>query len=157
MSRLMKVKEPGGWRHYLDGSPVHRGQGLELLLPGGVWCKARYETTGDDVTFYVPLGGDWESWQPPPDKRVGDVVYTDCRACNGTSRLAVGDRCPSCWGRRGGCESCSSTGTVQAASDCYACIEGQCARELLPPDPPMGLVSLSAMDLDRVVLRWPQR
>lgn len=34
----------GGYRHYLDGQPVHCGTGLELLMADGTWKRVRYET-----------------------------------------------------------------------------------------------------------------
>lgn len=31
-------------RAYLDGEPIHCGQGLELLLADGSWLRGRYES-----------------------------------------------------------------------------------------------------------------
>lgn len=59
-----------GWRHYLDGQPIHCGTGLELQSiewkaddygeftvrqPAGV--RVRYETSGDHVVLYADIGG----------------------------------------------------------------------------------------------------
>ncbi|MBK8002316.1 MAG: hypothetical protein IPK15_27405 [Verrucomicrobia bacterium] len=42
---LILREEPGGYRHYLDGRPVHCGAQLELHVggPDGAWLPVRYE------------------------------------------------------------------------------------------------------------------
>lgn len=42
-ARLELRKEPGGFRHYLAGEPVHAGTPLDLLMADGSWLPGRYE------------------------------------------------------------------------------------------------------------------
>jgi hypothetical protein len=43
-NRLTLVAEIGGWRHHLDGQPIHAGDVLEYFDPTGrAWVSARFE------------------------------------------------------------------------------------------------------------------
>lgn len=61
-------RNPGGWRHYLNGVPVHAGTQLAILTLDG-WLRCRYESRhghavdGDGLTglAYIALAGHWES------------------------------------------------------------------------------------------------
>lgn len=55
-------QDAGGLRYYLAGKGVHAGDVLEMLFPGNVWVRGRYESSRNDVRplFYIALGGDWE-------------------------------------------------------------------------------------------------
>lgn len=48
---LVVRREPGGLRHYLDGKPIHCGDGLELQA-----TEERYDPDGNAYTFYLPKG-----------------------------------------------------------------------------------------------------
>ena len=60
MSTLDIRVETGGFRHYLDGEPVHAGTGLELRGLDGSWVAGRYEWSGLAGAlprFYVNVAG----------------------------------------------------------------------------------------------------
>lgn len=40
---LQGTMEVSGWRHLVDGVPIHCGEALDLLLPDGAWLHGRYE------------------------------------------------------------------------------------------------------------------
>lgn len=48
---LVYSHEPGGYRHYLEGKPVHCGTQLEVQLggPRGPWVAVRYEARLRDI------------------------------------------------------------------------------------------------------------
>jgi hypothetical protein len=76
---LQEGRDGGGPRHFLDGSAVHAGTGLELLLTDGRWLPVGYEWSfipGRWPTAHVAIGGPWEairqsgpvvSMELPPD------------------------------------------------------------------------------------------
>ena len=55
---LVLGRSDGGPRHFLNGLPVHAGDGLQLLLAGGTWLPIRYEWGWDDKPprAYAALG-----------------------------------------------------------------------------------------------------
>lgn len=60
---LVLGRSDGGQRHYLDGRPVHAGDGLQLLLADGHWLPVRYEWSWDDTPprAYAALGAPAEA------------------------------------------------------------------------------------------------
>lgn len=65
MGQLRMGEDEGGPRMFLDGKPVHCGDGLELLLDDGVWLPGRYETSGGKPVFYIGLDGGGRRLQAP--------------------------------------------------------------------------------------------
>ena len=61
MARLELCVGIGGHRCQLDGRPVHNGQRIELLLPGGRWLPARLEGLPRAPCVVLVLGGEWEA------------------------------------------------------------------------------------------------
>lgn len=58
--RFELVRQSSGLRHFLAGSPVHAGDGLEIQLEGGVWVAGRYEWSfleGTRPPLYVGIAG----------------------------------------------------------------------------------------------------
>ena len=43
LDQLELRREPGGFRHYLDGQPIHAGDLLEMQTDDGSWVLIRYE------------------------------------------------------------------------------------------------------------------
>ena len=67
---LILDKDEGGLRHFLEGKPVHGGDGLEILLPGGKCLRGRYEWGFKEslpAKLHVKLGGSWENRQDDED------------------------------------------------------------------------------------------
>lgn len=57
---LVFGRDHGGFRHFLDGKPVHCGTGLELLLHGDRWAWVRYEARliePVEIRLYLELPG----------------------------------------------------------------------------------------------------
>jgi hypothetical protein len=54
--RLIDGHDAGGRRDFLNGRPVHAGQGLYLLTARG-WLPVRYESTGQGGVLYLHLPG----------------------------------------------------------------------------------------------------
>ena len=128
----LEVRQEGVWRElYLAGRRVRAGDAVELLLPGDLWVRARLErprTHKDEevlVRLYLPLGGEWERWTPPPRTSVGDEIDLPCEDCQGVG----GD--PTCW--------CEGTGRVR--------------QEVAPPIVPQLCVPVDPSQ--EVTLRWP--
>lgn len=170
MSVLERREEAGGTRYYLDNRAIHCGTRLELLLPGNVWVRVCFEMSQDHPVLYMPLGGGWETWQPPAGMRVGDVAYERCKSCQGTSHLNPGDTCPACAGSKvrvtmkvcgsdskPPCASCDGTGKVQTAQVCDDCIDGRRSREIVAPEPHRVVITTEAWAWNghHIVLRWP--
>jgi hypothetical protein len=55
--KLTPVREEGGFRHYLNGEPVHAGDTLELQLADRSWLRGRFEASGrsTDASFHWRL------------------------------------------------------------------------------------------------------
>lgn len=134
MGRLVLVGDyVDSARHHLDGEPIHCGTGLELLLPGGRWVPVRFEIYRDRDGAPVPLlymsvGGEWESWRPPPGHKEGDEVQVTCDG----------------WSER---EPCTRD------ADCACNGTGKRWRQILGP----GAHQVVLRELDGCELRWPQR
>lgn len=69
MGRLVEQSEGiSGYRHYLDGEPVHAGEILEMYR-NGQWTAGRYEwnyKAGSKPAFY--LSQDRAVWIEPDDE-----------------------------------------------------------------------------------------
>lgn len=70
---LVLSTDAGGWRHFLDGQPVHAGSQLELRLADDLWVPVRYEWSwvrARPPRAYLSLGGRGErigpEWAPDP-------------------------------------------------------------------------------------------
>jgi len=83
MGRLEQGIDDGGRRFYLDGRPIHCGDGLELRLPGNVWVNVRFETAfpaglhdagpeAMDPVLHLYLGHGWEDRFVAVPSRVPD-------------------------------------------------------------------------------------
>lgn len=122
-------REGSSWRLFLADRPVHAGDKLEVLLPGGLWLRCRLEIESQagelHVALYVPAGGDWERWSPPPGRKLGEEYQVPCDDCGG----AGAD--PDCW--------CNGTGKRW--------------QQAVPPEPPMLMIT--ALSLEGVSFRWP--
>jgi len=46
--RLVLRQDDGGWRHFLDGEPIHCGRGIEVRLRDGTWLRGAYEASWRD-------------------------------------------------------------------------------------------------------------
>jgi hypothetical protein len=60
-TKLALRHEPGGWRHYLAGKPIHCGDQIQMRI-GGSWIWVRYEATNlqhpdDPAVALYALGG----------------------------------------------------------------------------------------------------
>jgi len=55
IGRIEGAVEPGGWRHLVDGQPIHCGEALDLLTPDGLWLKGRYEMDRVEDGLPIPL------------------------------------------------------------------------------------------------------
>lgn len=67
--RLELPTESSGLRYYLQGRPVHAGQGLELLTAPGTWAPGRYEWSycrEDRPLFHLGLGSGEDDGQCGP-------------------------------------------------------------------------------------------
>ena len=58
--QLELVRDADGFRHYLDGRRLEKGDEIEMLLANGEWLRGRYDWTGNPVVwpaFRVELTG----------------------------------------------------------------------------------------------------
>ena len=49
--------------HYLQGTPLQRGEEVELLLSDGYWLRGRYDWSGLEARWpglRIELGGPWQ-------------------------------------------------------------------------------------------------
>jgi len=62
MSRLSLLRESSGWRHFVEGKPVHCGSCLQWSPDRGItWINVRYEAGGGSgekiwPVLYAPDG-----------------------------------------------------------------------------------------------------
>lgn len=134
MSRLeLRNEGAAGERHYVDGRPVHCGDGLELRLTEGRWERVRFELAWEPrrqrnaPVLHMAVGGVWEAWTPPPGRRAWDDVQTRCEDCDGKGVTETGS-----------CEWCDRKGWRWTV--------------IQPPGP----VQVEIRNLDQVELRWPK-
>lgn len=96
-SSLVKGKDEGGDRWYLDGTPIHTGSGLELALErNGTECEGCHGNGTKDATEPTWIACKW--------CHDGlDGSGRPCRDCDGKGKIlrAVGEEipCPECEGR----------------------------------------------------------
>lgn len=53
--KLVKGRDDGGERYYLNDRPVHCGDALELRLPGDRWTRVRYEMSFSSAGAFEPV------------------------------------------------------------------------------------------------------
>ena len=144
------------------------------------WVRVRFEWEGGAPVLYVPVGGPWEAWRPPPGTRIGDELEVSCETCAGSGRRHPGDRCERCRGKgevRGvvigdpdravpcngaydaALPACDG-GRVVFDRPCDDC-DGRGKRWITVerPEAPTGILRGSPWDKDlsHLELRWPRR
>jgi hypothetical protein len=99
---LRLVRESGGWRHYLGGTPVHCGTSLELHVGGDRWMAGRYECAlhverpKPLLVLYVPN----ERYTRERDRFANEVLENDCPSVTVLGDLALGDDARLRWPER---------------------------------------------------------